>query len=199
MIKNTHITVVLLFMIIYLIKTFLLLLNKNEALQRFTKITRIPEMAISLLFLATGIYLMTTLPEINTLLIIKIGMVLASIPIAIVGFKKANKVLASLAMVLILSAYGLAEASHKKMMSPVKEPESNLDGKLIYQNQCLKCHGEDGRAGKANSADLSLSALSDQDVISVLTNGKGQMPSFHEYLNDPQLNSLTQYLKTLRK
>lgn len=90
-IRHTHILSVILFLAIYLIKTVLLLMNKNEALAKFTKVVKVPEMIISTLFLATGVYMLTQVPEIKSLLIIKIVAVVASIPLAIIGFKNKTK------------------------------------------------------------------------------------------------------------
>src|ERR1700740_3864006 len=106
---KTHFVVVTIFFLIYLIKTILLLANKNEQLQSFTKKVKVIEMIVSFLFLATGIYLMTQIPEIKPILIIKITIVLLAIPLAIVGFKKGNKGLATLSFILILAAFGMGE------------------------------------------------------------------------------------------
>src|ERR1022692_1781275 len=160
--KLLHITSVLIFLVIYVIKTGLLLLNKKEQLAGFTKIFKIPEMIISVLFLVSGIWLMTQIPVINTLLIIKIIVVLASIPIAIIGFKKSNKALASLAMIMIIAAYGLAEVSHKKMLEPAKELSNKNDGKEIFNNYCSKCHGQNGEAMLNGSANFSMSTIDDK-------------------------------------
>ena len=84
----SHLVSVILFLLIYFIKTVLLLANKNEGLAKFTKTVKVPEMIISTLFLLTGIYMLTQIPEIKTLMIIKIIVVLAAIPLAIIGFKK---------------------------------------------------------------------------------------------------------------
>ena len=112
-ILKTHFIVVTLFFIIYLIKTILLLASKNEALASFSKKVKVPEMIISFLFLATGIYLMTQV-EIKPLLIVKITIVFLSIPLAVVGFKKGNKGLATLAFLLIVGAFGIGEMMKKK-------------------------------------------------------------------------------------
>ncbi len=199
MIKNFHVIVVLLFLLIYLVKTLLLLTNKKEQLARFTKIFRIPEMIISLLFLGTGIYLLVQLPEINNLMIIKIIAVLISIPLAIVGFKKSNKALASISLLLILAAYGLAEASHKKLISASKEPIAKNDGKELYTAYCTKCHGEDGKAGIMSATDLSLSQLDDAALFEMIKTGKGSMPSFGSQLDEQQVQAVGQYIKALRK
>ncbi len=198
-IQNLHIVVVICFLLIYLVKTFLLLSDKKEQLKKFTKTVKIPEMLISLLFLATGIYLLAKMPEMTPLLIVKLGCVLAAIPIAIIGFKKGSKVLASVSVLLLLAAYGLAEANHKKMMSaPVKELSNKNDGKEIYTDYCQKCHGEDGKAGNMGAVDLSLSGLPDSDILALLHSGKNNMPSFSKQLDDTQASAVAAYIKTLR-
>src|SRR5690242_16270413 len=98
---HSHYLFVVLFTLIYLIKTILLLSDKDELLDKFKAKTKILEMIVSFGFLATGIYLMTQMPEIPTLMFIKITVVFLSIPIAVVGYKKKNKVLASLSFFLI--------------------------------------------------------------------------------------------------
>ncbi len=117
----THKIAVIVFLLIYVIKTTLLLINKNAALEQFKKMTKVIEMIVSVTFLATGIYLITQIPEIKSLLIVKLVAVALAIPVAIIGFKKNNKMLATLSLVLIIGAYGLAEMSKKQGMSKPKE------------------------------------------------------------------------------
>ena len=61
-ILHSHYLVVVLFLLIYVIKTILLLSNKNDLLAKFSKKVKIAEIIISVLFLVTGIYLSTQLP-----------------------------------------------------------------------------------------------------------------------------------------
>ena len=67
---HSHTLFVVLFTLIYLIKTILLLSDKDDLLEKFKKKTKVIEMIVSFGFLATGIYLMARLPEINMFLII---------------------------------------------------------------------------------------------------------------------------------
>ena len=156
---HTHKLVVILFLLLYVVKTLLLLLNKNEVLAKFSKATRIPEMIVSTLFLLTGAYLMFQLPEINTLMIVKIICVFASIPLAVIGFKKSNKILASLAMLLIIASYGLAEMSKKPSRKEVVVAAGADEGKALYDAYCTSCHGADGKLMLAGAKDLSTSAM----------------------------------------
>jgi mono/diheme cytochrome c family protein len=196
-IKTTHFVVVTIFFLIYLIKTFLLLANKNEALQSFTKKVKVLEIIVSFLFLATGIYLMTEAP-ITPMLIIKITIVFLSIPLAVVGFKKGNKGLATLAFILILAAFGLGEMNKTKK-AIVTEKAVNTDGTIngqeIYSNNCARCHGEDGKAGITGASDLSATQLSNDSISSIIVNGRKTMPKI-EGLTSEQAQAVAAYVNT---
>lgn len=180
-ILHTHYLVVTLFLIIYVIKTILLLSNKIDLLQNFTKKVKVPEMVISFLFLATGVYLATQLPfgsKYDYLFWIKIAMVILSIPLAVIGFKKQNKMLAALSLLLITGSFGLAEVYHKRkaITSDSTEVVSN-DGKTLYDAKCALCHGGDGKLGAAGAKDLSGLTNSVEEIKAVIINGKNSMPA----------------------
>ncbi|MFN8308683.1 MAG: c-type cytochrome [Chitinophagales bacterium] len=185
------------FLFHYLWKTFLLLSNKSELLKNYTAKTRIAEMVISLLFLATGFWLLMQGAALTTLQYLKLAMVFASIPIAIVGFKKANKGLAVLAVLLIIGAYGLAEINKKKTHTVVAPATAN-DGRELYNNNCARCHGENGDAQLAGAADLSHSALSDDEKKNAILHGKGNMQPI-EGLTDEQATAIVGYIDGLKK
>ena len=196
----THLVSVNLFLLIYLIKTILLLANKNEGLVKFTKIVKVPEMIISTLFLITGIYMLIQIPEIKSFMIIKIVTVFLSIPLAIIGFKKGNKALAVIAFLLIVAAYGLAEMSKKQKSTAVEQLKSeSLNGQELYTANCARCHGDDGKLGLMDSPDLSVSAISQDEKIMIIKNGKGVMTPFAGILTDEQIKAVAEYTETLKK
>jgi mono/diheme cytochrome c family protein len=196
----THLVSVNLFLLIYLVKTILLLANKNEALAKFTKMVKVPEMIVSTLFLITGIYMLTQIPEIKPLLIIKIIAVLASIPLAVIGFKKGKKALAVIAFLLIVGAYGLAEMSKKQKSSSVETPAAtSLNGQGIYTENCSRCHGDDGKAGLMGATDLSASSISVDEKMLIIKNGKGAMDPFAGQLTDEQIKAVAEFTETLKK
>ncbi len=220
----THVISVNIFLLIYLVKTIQLLLNKNEGLEKFKKITKVPEMIVSVLFLGTGIYLITQIPEIKSLLIIKLVAVALSIPVAIVGFKKGSKMLASLSMILIIGAYGLAEMSKKQASSKKSSdvetatgtakdsvPSPGVNGevdpngfpvamaKKKYMDNCSGCHGADGKLGMAGASDLSKSTIDAMEAKDVVTNGKTTMPAFGEQLNPGEINAVVNYIQSIKK
>jgi mono/diheme cytochrome c family protein len=180
----------------------LLLVNKNEDLAKFTKFVRIPEMIVSTLFLITGIYMLTQIPEVKSFMIVKIVLVFASIPLAVIGYKKRNKLLALLSLLLIFAAYGLAEMSKKqKSAVPAESTETSaaISGHDIFTANCVKCHGEDGKLGLMDSPDLSVSTLDLNSKMEIIKNGKNAMTPFAGILTDDQIKAVTEYTETLKK
>ncbi len=169
--KKTHFVVVTLFFLIYFVKTILLLANKKEQLQSISKKLKVFEMIISFLFLGTGIYLMTQVAEIKMMLIIKISLVFLSIPLAIIGFKKGNKMLALLSFLCLTAAFGLAEMSAKK-----NEAKGGANTEELYVNNCGTCHGKDGKLGLSGASDMSATQLSVDSITSIILNGRNLMP-----------------------
>lgn len=193
MILKIHSISVTIFLLIYFIKTLLLLSNANDKLEKFKSYTKLLEMIVSVLFLITGIYLITQVPEIKTMLIIKLVLVILSIPLAVIAYKKYNKILALFSLMFIVAAYGLAE------MSRTKKIDTNVsDGKSIYEASCAVCHGNDGKLGMAGATDLSQTNLSQDEIVSIILNGKGAMPKVK--MNDDQAKAVAEYvLKNIRK
>ncbi len=194
---------VLLFLLIYLTKTVLLVINKNELLQKITKAIKVPEMIISFTFLATGIYLAINNPLLGMFFWIKLVCVFVAIPLAVIGFKKGNKVLALLSFVLIVASYGLAEVqkaglkrSYKKDPATVSSDNTILLGLAVYQKQCMVCHGENGDAGLAGAANLKTSLLSKDEKTKIVTYGKGSMPKFN-HLSPQEIAAVVAYSETL--
>jgi len=202
---QTHIVVVTLFLLIYLIKTILIFANQN-ALVRFNKIVKVPEMIISTLFLITGIWLFAILGAIKVLQIVKIILVLVSIPLAVVAYKKLNKGLALISFLFILGAYGLAEMGKGKAYIPKAvvvegnaSDEFNMGAK-IYGANCSMCHGLDGRKQYRDAKDLSASDLHPSLAGLIIREGsKGKMPTFKDILTDDEVNAAVKYIQTLKK
>ena len=190
---HSHTLFVVLFTLIYLIKTILLLSDKDDLLEKFKKKTKVLEMIVSFGFLATGIYLMTRLPEINMFLIIKIALVLASIPLAVVGYKKKNKVLATLSFFLIIVAFGLAQkAKNEKAGDKIVA----VNGKEIFEEKCTLCHGSNGKLGLSGAKDLSVTALDHQNIVTIITEGKNAMASYKAVLTPEQIEAVANYIES---
>lgn len=220
--SKIHWLSVLSFLILYIYKLILLIANKIGNLDNFSKKFRIPEIIISLLFLITGIILITNTGNTSNFLWTKLVMVFASIPIGIIGFKKHKKSLAILCVLLIVASYGMAEAnkgvSKKKLRAalqntPMPKIENNVKdstqteqykkqsveyGKQLYTAACINCHGENGDLGKSGAKSLIKTSLNDQEKAMLIQRGKGIMPAYSS-LSDAQVQAIVQYINTFRK
>jgi mono/diheme cytochrome c family protein len=170
---------------------------------------------ISALFLITGFWMFFQLPEWNTLLLVKIGLVLLSIPVAIVGFRRANKALAALSFLLIVGAYGLAEVSRARSASKAElvgvatDPATSdynavAHGKALYekglsQAACVSCHGVDGKLGLVGAKSLQVSTKTDEELKALILNGKNAMPPYKKVFGEAEILALIAYAKTLRQ
>ncbi len=200
---HTHYLVVTLFLLIYVIKTILLLSDKNDLLAKFSKKTKIAEMIVSSLFLITGIYLMTQLPfqsKFDYLFWVKLVLVLVSIPIAVIGFKKSSKILAALSLLLIVGSYGLAEVYSKRKNVPKDSVGSvaSTDGKALYEMKCLMCHGADGKLGLAGAKDISTTTMDAAAIKEIILNGRNTMQPV--VATDNEAASIADYvISTIRR
>jgi uncharacterized membrane protein SirB2 len=190
---HTHYLMVVLFTLIYLIKTILLLSDRDELLEKFKKKTKVAEMVVSFGFLATGIFLMTQLPEINNLLIIKLVLVVLSIPLAVIGFKKKNKVLATLSFFLIVVSFSLA---YKAKAAKAGDKIIALSGKEIFEQKCSLCHGSEDKLKMSGAKDLSVTQLQHSGIVDIITNGKNTMAAYKETLTSEQIEAVASYIET---
>lgn len=192
-----------LFLLLYVAKTVLLLINKKELLERLTKLTKVPEMIVSALFLLSGVYMVFGYPFVGPIFFIKLALVFLSIPIAIVGFKKQNKYMAAASLLFILGAYGLAEVNKNSLNKEFKRNpteavnQPSIDGKVLYQKACAMCHGSNGDAGIAGAANLRISVLSAEEQKAIVKTGKNSMPKFSN-LSDEEINAVIAYTATLK-
>jgi cytochrome c6 len=77
----------------------------------------------------------------------------------------------------------------------------------IYSEKCKMCHGADGvgdtpigkMAKILSFKDPSVVKASDDELSTIIKNGKNKMPPFADKLTDDQINSLVTYIRTLQK
>lgn len=78
----------------------------------------------------------------------------------------------------------------------------------VYQQQCARCHGADGRGetnlgkiyGTPNLTDAALHArFSDKELSAIITSGQGGMPGFKKNLSKAEIAALVTYVRRFRK
>lgn len=81
------------------------------------------------------------------------------------------------------------------------------DAGSLFNGQCAKCHGRDGRAKttrgrRLHTRDITNAEwqddVSDERIFNSINRGKGKMPAFKK-LSDAQIDSLVSYVRRLRK
>lgn len=201
--KHLHTLFVALFLISVVIK-LILLFTKPTTFDKFRAKTRVPEMIATIVFLLTGIAMIIMKEgQFHTLFWIKIALIFAAIPLTIVGFKKKAKIPSLLGAFLFIMIYGVAEMASKKAPIQKVNVAANITGSEehgfeLYKANCVLCHGEAGDKKMAGASDLSISTISKEEVISIIKNGKGNMPKF-SFLQAEELEALQQYLNSLKK
>ena len=107
-----------------------------------------------------------------------------------------NKVLYGLVVMLFLSVvqFELSNVFADK-----------VDYKKIFKNECLKCHGRDGkgskRGKKLGTPDFTnaewQASVTDEQLIASVTNGKKKMPKQGGKLSPEEIEAMVKYVRML--
>ena len=103
----------------------------------------------------------------------------------------------SLPLLLLFSCSGTSETG-SYVEEETNEP---MDAKSLYVLHCESCHGMDGDKGTSGAAKLSESTISDSAIKHMILNGndKGMMPYKDIITGKGEVNSLVDYVKSLRE
>ncbi|KAA9324987.1 SirB2 family protein [Adhaeribacter soli] len=149
-VQHTHVLVVILFLILFIIKAFLLFTNKHHTLEKIKKRTKVLDMVFGTLILLTGGYLVLQYTGMPTWLIVKILLVLAAIPLAIIGIKKLNKPLTALSLVIFMYVYGMAE--NRSLSMTKDQPEANTGTTVKAPDEAVIMQPADGTLVEQDTA-----------------------------------------------
>jgi mono/diheme cytochrome c family protein len=194
-----------LFLLSYVIRLIGLLGNIQAIQNLYTKkfMRILVDMVLSSAFLITGIWMMLNIPAgaLGTMVLMKVAVVVISVPLAIIGFKKANKLFAILSVLLLLGAYGMGEMAKKRPVVKSNMISNAVDAKELYvAGNCASCHGANGNEPvlAVGAKDLTKSTLSKEETIALITKGKNSMPGYGKTFTPEQLDQLAMYLMELR-
>ena len=75
-----------------------------------------------------------------------------------------------------------------------------VSGAQLYKENCVICHGDDGKAGISGATDLSMSSLSEDSIKHYILQGKKSMPPFSFLFekDNEALNDVVTHVKELR-
>lgn len=97
-------------------------------------------------------------------------------------------VLVALIALVACSASGSSFMEQKQVATP---------GENIYKNQCVMCHGRKGDLNLSGAKDLTISTLSEEEMIAVVTHGRGGMIGYNMTLSQEQIKEVVNHVRTL--
>lgn len=179
----------------------------EQRIKRISKMLSVPHMVLATLFLITGIYLVFRSPSGTEMFVwVKVGLVIAAIPLGIIGMKNRNAGIGGLAFILLCLAMIIAftkpqflrsvSKSSKASLLPATPVEAGRD--LFFSLNCILCHGKSGDAGFQGSKNLKATALDDKEIEERIRKGKGVMPP-NPSLTDPEMKNLLAFIRSLKE
>ena len=81
-------------------------------------------------------------------------------------------------------------------LAPARPPV--LPGQLLFQKNCVRCHGANGKRGLNGAHDLSKSNLNAFGRTYLVANGMGKMPAFGKKLTAAEVEQVVAYSLTLK-
>ncbi len=189
---------------IYLAKGILIFQEKEKA-QRWFKKIRWVEMPISLVFFATGIYMLVSLGHPPNYISVKLLLILLAIPLAVIGQKRHKPLFLWISVFILVYIFGVSETRSLNFQKPKIEfladdglgenAELIKFGALIYGENCLRCHGQDGDLQRYGAKKLNESILDGDAAMEIIKNGKGSMPAFEGKLDQKELEAVGQFIQ----
>lgn len=81
-----------------------------------------------------------------------------------------------------------------------EENKIEVTGAQLYSENCVICHGDDGKAGISGASDLSISELDEDSVRQYILKGKKSMPPFSFLFEEDKesLNRVVEHVESLR-
>src|SRR5688572_18877776 len=94
---------------------------------------------------------------------------------------------------IVFAVVSCGENDHSSSKS-----DPSIPGEEIYTGNCTSCHGYDGKAGLMGSKDLTKSTMDENEMKSIIKNGKGVMTPFGTLLNDEEIAAVAKYVNSLK-
>lgn len=79
-----------------------------------------------------------------------------------------------------------------------KKSSSTVNAENLFKTNCSLCHGMDGKLGANGSKDLTVSPMTMDDRVKIITNGKGAMTPFGAILSADEIKAVAEYTFSLK-
>lgn len=90
-------------------------------------------------------------------------------------------------------------ASRTAAAQKTGQAASAPDGMAVFRQNCVICHGVDGRLNLNGAKDLSLSTRPLEERIQIITHGKNLMAPFGAILSPEEIVAVAAYTISLKK
>ena len=81
--------------------------------------------------------------------------------------------------------------------SEIEEQHISTPGEQIFKNQCVMCHGRKGNLNMSGAKDLTTSALTEDEMVAIVSHGRGGMIGFNMTLSQEQIKEVVAHVRTL--
>jgi cytochrome c6 len=103
----------------------------------------------------------------------------------------------------LLSAIAITAMLCMAVSVSVSRAQDAASGEKTFKAKCASCHGADGK-GKAalktqDLASAEVQKMSDAELTTITTDGKGKMPAYGKSLKPDQIKDLVAYIRSLAK
>lgn len=103
----------------------------------------------------------------------------------------------------ILALYTLLSLSACQNDAPAKQGndsayKTTANGQKIYLQYCKLCHGVNGSLALNGAANLQESALSKDETVRIIAEGRNTMQPYKEILSEHERNAVAEYVMKLR-
>jgi cytochrome c6 len=112
---------------------------------------------------------------------------------------KAVRVVQVAALFLVVSFVALLFVNEPAKPAPIPAAGTENAGASIFATRCAACHGQDGGGGFGPALRGGIVVQrypNPADQITVVTNGKGSMPSFADSLTPEQIAEVVEFTRT---
>jgi len=105
----------------------------------------------------------------------------------------------TLPLLVISSLIAMACSDGQASVPAVAEGGPVSKGEELFNTNCTLCHGRTGDLGMSGAKDLTISTLTREQMIAMVTNGKGGMMPYKNVLTPKQIEAVVDHARKLRK
>ena len=77
------------------------------------------------------------------------------------------------------------------------DQHASTPGESLFKSQCVMCHGRKGNLNMSGAKDLTTSTLTEEEMIAVVSHGRGGMIGYNMTLSQEQIKEVVAHVRTL--